>query len=76
MTNSKKPTGIKTANWGAVRLLLDDESEVVRDGLIKLLQNTPEEGREFLIGLSQGDDSYLAKHAQNMIEKFGDRWCR
>lgn len=71
MTNSKKPTGIKTANWGAVRLLLDDESEVVRDGLIKLLQNTPEEGREFLIGLSQGDDSYLAKHAQNMIEKLG-----
>ncbi len=65
------PKGIKSSAWNALRSLLDDESEVVRDGLIKFLQNVPDEGKEFLIGLSQGDDSYLAKHAQNMIEKLG-----
>ncbi|MEL0098470.1 MAG: transglutaminase-like domain-containing protein [Opitutae bacterium] len=71
MTNNKMPKGIKSSAWNALRSLLDDESEVVRDGLIKFLQNVPDEGKEFLIGLSQGDDSYLAKHAQNMIEKLG-----
>ena len=45
-------------------------SQLVREGLIKFLLSVPEEGREFLLGLSQGED-YLAKHAQNMIQKLG-----
>ena len=58
-------------SWSAVRSLLDDESEVVRGGLIKFFQQYPEAAKEFLLGICQGENSYLAKHAQNMIEKLG-----
>ena len=59
------------SRWIAVQNLLDDESAVVRDALIKFFQEVPEEGREFLVGLSQGNDPYLAKQALDMIEKLG-----
>ena len=59
------------SRWIAVQNLLDDESAVVRDALIKFLQEVPEEGREFLVGLSQGNNAYLAKQALDMIEKLG-----
>ena len=71
MANLKKKKGIAEPSWTAIRSLLDDDSEGVRGGLIKLLQDFPDEGREFLIKLCQGEDSYLAKHAQNIIQKLG-----
>lgn len=71
MTMNSKDSFFSKPSWNAVRSLLDDESEVVCDGLMKFFQNDPEKGRNFLISLSQGNDSYLAKHAQNMIEKLG-----
>ncbi len=71
MANLKKKKGIAEPSWTAIRSLLDDDSEVVRGGLIKLLQDFPDEGREFLLKLCQGEDSYLAKHAQNIIQKLG-----
>ena len=55
----------------SLKSLLDDESEIVREGILKFLQNVPESGREFLLDLSQGEDTYLAKHAQNLIQKLG-----
>ena len=71
MTKSQKSGNLSKPNWNAVQSLLDDESEVVRAGLLKFLEEVPDEGREFLVGLSQGKDSYLAKQAQNLIEKLG-----
>ena len=71
MNNKKKSSDLQVPTWPAVQSLLDDESDIVREGLIKFLLSVPEEGREFLLGLSQGEDSYLAKHAQNMIQKLG-----
>lgn len=71
MSNQKKNQICTFSSWGAVTTLLDDESEIVRGGLLQFLKNTPEEGKKFLLGISQGQDSYLAKHAQNMIEKLG-----
>ena len=57
--------------WIAVKSLLDDESSVVREGVLELLKEVPHEGRSFLLDLCKGDDPFLAKHAQNMIEKLG-----
>ncbi len=71
MAERKNSNNFKDASWRAVKSLLDDESEIVRGGLIKFLKEEPEEGREFLLALSQGEDSYLAKHAQNMIKQLG-----
>ena len=71
MTNRKTLSDLNLPSWQAVESLLDDESVIVRDGLIKFFQSVPETGKEFLLGLSQGEDSYLAKHAQNMIQKLG-----
>ena len=71
MTKRKKPTEINDPSWSSLKSLLDDESEIVREGILKFLQNVPESGREFLLSLSQGEDTYLAKHAQNLIEKLG-----
>jgi len=71
MTRRQKSTNLNKPNWTAVKLLLDDESEVVRAGLLQFLKEVPDEGREFLVELSQGKDSYLAKQAQNLIEKLG-----
>ena len=71
MTNRKTLPDLNLPSWQAIQSLLDDESVIVRDGLIKFFQSVPETGKEFLLGLSQGEDSYLAKHAQNMIQKLG-----
>ena len=71
MTNRKTLPDLNLPSWQAVQSLLDDESVIVRDGLIKFFQSVPDTGKEFLLGLSQGEDSYLAKHAQNMIQKLG-----
>ena len=71
MTKTKKTKEINDPSWSSLKSLLDDESEVVREGIAKFLQTVPETGREFLLSLSQGEDSYLAKHAQNLIEKLG-----
>ncbi len=71
MTKRKKPKEINDPSWSSLKSLLDDESEIVREGILKFLQNVPESGREFLLSLSQGEDTYLAKHAQNLIQKLG-----
>jgi regulator of sirC expression with transglutaminase-like and TPR domain len=57
--------------WSAFKSLLDDESKVVKKGLEKFLLNNPEEGLPFLLSLGKGEDRYLAKRAQDMIEKLG-----
>ena len=67
MTKRKKPKEINDPSWSSLKSLLDDESEIVREGILKFLQNVPESGREFLLSLSQGEDTYLANHAQNLI---------
>ena len=47
MTRSQKSGNLSKPNWNAVQSLLDDESEVVRAGLLKFLEEVPDEGREF-----------------------------
>lgn len=71
MKNPKNKSNPSHYSWSAFTSLLDDESEIVRSGLIQFLKTIPEEGKKFLLGMSQGEDPYLAKHAQNMIEKLG-----
>jgi len=71
MKAESKSNRLIKSRWIAVQNLLDDESVVVRDALIKFLKEVPEEGREFLVGLSQGNDPYMAKQALDMIEKLG-----
>ena len=51
MTKRKKPKEINDPSWSSLKSLLDDESEIVREGILKFLQNVPESGREFLISL-------------------------
>lgn len=58
-------------NWKSVISLLDDDSPIVRDQLIKLFTARPKSGHSFLLQLSQGEDPFLAKHAQYMIERLG-----
>ena len=68
--NNKKSSDLQVPTWPAVQSLLDDESDIVREGLIKFLLSVPEEGRSFYL-VYRREDSYLAKHAQNMIQKLG-----
>ena len=71
MKPKDKSSILPKPSWTAVQKLLDDESAVVRDALMKFFKESPDEGRDFLTVLSQGNDSYLAKQALNMIEKLG-----
>ena len=58
-------------SWSSLTPLLDDESRVVRDELVKLFKSHPASGHSFLLRLSKGKDRYLAKHAQALIERLG-----
>ncbi len=69
--NQKTKNIITRVNWDSIRSLLDDDSEKVRNGLIEFFSALPEESRNFLLSLSGGDDKYLAKQAQSLIERLG-----
>ena len=71
MKNKNDKPSSQNLPWSALKSLLDDESKVVREGLEKFLLNNPKEGLTFLLSLGKGEDRYLAKRAQNMIEKLG-----
>jgi regulator of sirC expression with transglutaminase-like and TPR domain len=71
VSTQKKNSKAGCISWDAVKALLDDESEVVRNALVEQLKAFPIEGQSFLLGMSQGQDTYLAKHAQNLIERLG-----
>ena len=71
MKNKNDKPSFQHLPWSAFKSLLDDESKVVKKGLEKFLLNNPKEGLPFLLGLGKGEDRYLAKRAQNMIEKLG-----
>ena len=71
MKNKNDKPSSQNLPWSAFKSLLDDESKVVQKGLEKFLLNNPKEGLLFLLSLGKGEDRYLAKRAQNMIEKLG-----
>ena len=71
MKNKNDKLSFQNLPWSALKSLLDDESKVVQEGLEKFLLNNSKEGLLFLLSLGKGEDRYLAKRAQNIIEKLG-----
>ena len=66
--------GLKVKNgdsWNQVRRLLDDESPVVRKGLIDYLTKCPNEGIRFLEQVMREPDNLLAKHAHSLLVQLG-----
>ena len=57
--------------WNGLIPLLDDDSVVVRQGLLEHFSKNEEQAHPFLMGISQGKDPYLAKHAQEIIDCLG-----
>ena len=59
------------AKWKALLCLLDDESPVVRKGILDECDAHPVEAKEFLHNISQGEDPLLARHAQDLVRDLG-----
>ena len=59
------------AKWNALLGLLDDESPVVRKGILDEFDAHPVEAKEFLHDISQGEDPLLARHAQDLVRDLG-----
>lgn len=57
--------------WKALLGLLDDESPVVRKGILDECDAHPVEAKEFLHNISQGEDPLLARHAQDLVRDLG-----
>lgn len=55
----------------AILRLLDDESEVVRRGIVAELERHPEEGGVFLREVSEGEEENLAGAARSLLEQLG-----
>lgn len=66
--------GLKEKNdtsWNQVRRLLDDESPVVRKGLVDHLKQYPNEGIRFLEQVMREPDNLVAKHAHSLLVQLG-----
>ena len=66
--------GLKEKNntsWNQVRRLLDDESPVVRKGLVDHLKQNPNEGIRFLEQVMREQDNLVAKHAHSLLVQLG-----
>ena len=59
------------AKWKALLGLLDDESPVVRKGILDECDAHPVEAQEFLHNISPGEDPLLARHAQDLVRDLG-----
>lgn len=55
----------------SLKTLVDDETPLVRDAVIKQLKSQPELGRLFLKDILEGSDPFLAKHAQEINKTLG-----
>lgn len=51
--------------------LLDDESSVVRDSMVRLLNDFPESGRSFLSKIISESDDIISKHAKVIQDELG-----
>jgi hypothetical protein len=65
MSNSNNPS------FQSIKSLIDDESPVVRDAVVRQLKNFPDEGKAFLQEILDGRDPLLAKHAQEINKSLG-----
>jgi len=68
MSHGEKPNN---SVWLAIRSLLDDESDLVRQNVESFLKDNKDKGYSFLHELTEGNDAFLAKHAQHFVEKLG-----
>jgi regulator of sirC expression with transglutaminase-like and TPR domain len=57
--------------WKPCRVLLDDETPLVRQALVDRLKDNAEEGIVFLREMADDEDLFLAKHAQDLIKSLG-----
>jgi hypothetical protein len=55
----------------SIKILIDDETPVVRDAVVQQLKNFPDEGKVFLQEILDGRDPLLAKHAQEINKSLG-----
>ena len=55
----------------SIKILIDDETPVVRDAVVQQLKNFPDEGKVFIQEILDGRDPLLAKHAQEINKSLG-----
>ena len=55
----------------AILSLLDDESQIVRDSIVRLFREFPEEGRLFLKKITLESNGIVAKNAKDLQQKLG-----
>ena len=55
----------------AILSLLDDESPVVRDSIVRLFREFPHEGRLFLKNITHESNGIVAKNAKELQHKLG-----